>query len=221
MLFRTRPNRPELDATKVPTAIDIAWSAGIYEGEGCCHLAGGKGKRGVMAAVAQKDPELLYRLRDWFGGSIRETKANGFTIHYWGLCGDRARIFMALIYEYMTARRKGQIDATEALDFLDGVSSVGMSMQELKDKLNALYQKHRETTWDSNPEWHRENSRAHYAVNLLNPEWVQKDRELKRNMRANMTDAQLEERRKYQRERYHKLKQKEQLSNVVEMKKIA
>jgi hypothetical protein len=40
-------------------------------------------------------------------------------------------------------------------------------------------------------------------------------------MRANMTDAQLEERRKYQRERYHKLKQKEQLSNVVEMKKIA
>jgi hypothetical protein len=40
-------------------------------------------------------------------------------------------------------------------------------------------------------------------------------------MRANWTEEQREAARQYQRERYHKLKQKEQLSNVVEMKKIA
>jgi hypothetical protein len=221
MLFRTRPNRPELDATKVPTAIDIAWSAGIYEGEGCCHLAGGKGKRGLMAAVGQKDPELLYRLRDWFGGSIRKGSSNGFTIHYWSICGDRARIFIALIYGYMTARRKGQIDAAGALEFLDGVHSDGMSIQELKDKLASLYQKHRKTTWDGNPEISREYSRTHYAVNRLNPEWVEKDREWKRDMRANWTEEQREAARQYQREYYQKKKQEKQLLNVVEMKKIA
>ena len=219
MLFRTRPNRPELEATKIPTAIDIAWSAGIYEGEGCCRLCG-RGKRSFMASVAQKDPELLYRLRDWFGGSISQTKANGQVIHNWNICGDRARIFIALIYGYMTARRKSQIDETCALDFLDGQSPVSMSTQEIKDHLAAMYQKHRDTTWDGNPERYKENSRIHYAVNRLNPEWVEKDREQKRNKRANMTEEQREADRQKGREYYQKNKHKKTL-HVIEAKKTA
>jgi hypothetical protein len=108
MSKRTRPNKPELDATKVPTALDIAWSAGIYEGEGTCRLCGHT-KRGFMVSVAQKDPELLYRLRDWFGGSIRGVSKSG--CHNWEICGDRARIFVALIYAVLTSRRKIQADA--------------------------------------------------------------------------------------------------------------
>src|SRR5271170_6920004 len=104
-----RPGRPDLDATKVPSLIDIAWSAGIYEGEGCCRLAG-KTKRGLMIQVAQKDPELLYRLRDWFGGSVKfahcSTVPADQQVYSWSACGDRARIFLALIYSFMTARRK-------------------------------------------------------------------------------------------------------------------
>ena len=211
-----RRNNPELDATKVPTAIDIAWAAGIYEGEGCCR---GKGKRGFMAAVVQKDPELLYKLREWFGGNIQDN-APKYDFRTWNICGDRARIFIALIYGYMTVRRKTQIDSTRVLDFLDGASSVGMSMQDLKDKLNALYEKNREKFWDSNPEKYRENSSAHYAVNRLNPEWVQKTNEYNANSRANWTEEQREAARQYQREYYQKKKQK-QLSNVVEMKKTA
>jgi hypothetical protein len=218
MIFRTRPNRPELEATKIPTAIDIAWSAGIYEGEGCCRNCG-KGKRGFMISVGQKDPELLYRLRDWFGGNIQDQSPK-HDFRLWNACGDRARIFIALIYGYMTARRRSQIDSTGALDFLDGESSVGMSLQELNNRLELLYQKHRETNWSSNPEKHRENSRVHYAENRLNPEWVEKDRERKRNMRANITDEQREARRKYDREHYQN-KKKKQLSNVVEINKAA
>lgn len=217
MLFRTRPNRPELEATKVPTTIDIAWAAGIYEGEGCCRNCG-RGKRSFMASVAQKDPELLYRLQEWFGGNIQDN-APKHDFRVWNICGDRARIFIALIYGYMTARRKSQIDATGALDFLNGTSPVGVSMQDLKDRLNTMYQNHRDTTWDGNPERYRESSRKHYAVNRLNPEWVEKDREWKRNMRANLTEEQREAKRQYQRDKYQE--KKKQLLNVVEIKKTA
>lgn len=218
MIFRTRPNRPELEATKIPTSIDIAWAAGIYEGEGCCRNCG-KTKRGFMAPVAQKDPELLYRLRDWFGGSINQSKVKGTVIHNWNVCGDRARVFIALIYGYMTARRRTQIDATESLTYLGGASPVGISMQKLKDRLSGLYQQHRDTTYAGNPEFARAKSRSRYAVNRLDPNWVEKDRELKRNMRANLTEEQREAKRQYQRDRYQK--QKKQLLNVVEMKKTA
>jgi hypothetical protein len=215
-----RGNKPELDATKVPTAIDIAWSAGIYEGEGCCRLCGGGiGKRGFMVSVGQKDPELLYRLRDWFGGSIRD-QGPKYDFRIWSIGGDRARIFMALIYGYMTARRKEQIDAANPFEFLCGESPVGMSVDELKSKMIDFYEDHRKKTWKGNVELSRENSRTHYEANRMNPEWVEKDREWKRDMRANWTEEQREAARQYQREYYQKNKQKQPL-NVVEMKKTA
>lgn len=134
-----RPNKIELDATKMPTEIDIAWAAGIFEGEGHCRLCGNT-NRGFMASVVQKDTELLYRLRDWFGGSVnRQGRKND--IHVWDCCGDRGRLFIALIYKFMTARRKVQIDATRALDFLDGRSSDGLSVAQLKGELNLYYER--------------------------------------------------------------------------------
>jgi hypothetical protein len=137
----TRPNKPELDATKVPNALDIAWSAGIYEGEGTCRLCGHT-KRGFMVSVAQKDPELLYRLRDWFGGSIRGVSKSG--CHNWEICGDRARIFIALIYGFLTARRKAQADGTRALEFLRGTSPVGIPVSVLQNKLLLFYEEERD-----------------------------------------------------------------------------
>ena len=55
-----RRDKPGLDATKAPTALDVAWAAGIYEGEGSCVAGGTKGKS-FSVTVTQKDPELLYR----------------------------------------------------------------------------------------------------------------------------------------------------------------
>ena len=138
----TRPNKPELDATKIPTAIDIAWSAGIYEGEGTCRLCGHT-KRGFMASVTQKDPEILYRLRDWFGGSVRNNGA-GTGVHTWDICGDRARIFMCLIYEFLTVRRRAQLDGTNALEFLRSASPIGIPVLVLQSKLLSFYEEERD-----------------------------------------------------------------------------
>lgn len=209
-----RRNKPELAPTKVPTIIDVAWSAGIYEGEGCCRLCG-KTKRGFMASVAQKDPELLYRLRDWFGGSICQTRANGFEINNWNICGDTARIFIATIYEYMTARRKSQIDATGALDFLGDVSPVGLSITQLRSTMDMYYEQERRIKAEKAIAYRTEK----YKNDSSDPEWSKNTNVYNAKLRANWTEEQREAARKYQRDYYQN--KKKQLSNVVEIKKTA
>lgn len=145
MLFRTRPNRPELDATKVPTPIDIAWAAGIFEGEGTVRLCG-RGKRSLAAAVPQKDPEFLYVLRDWFGGSVGGPSRRNPCYH-WDICGDRARLFIAQIYGHLYSRRRGQVQIANALDFLRGESPVGVTLDSLKSRMSSFYEEHNATTW--------------------------------------------------------------------------
>lgn len=124
-----RWNKPELEPVKTPTTIDVAWSAGVYEGEGTCRISGNT-KRGYSMAVTQKDPEILCRLRDWFGGSVRDN-GSGTGIYIWEICGDRARIFAVFVYPFLSGRRKVQIDSTNGLDFLCGVSPVGLDQQQI------------------------------------------------------------------------------------------
>lgn len=216
-----RPNRPDLDATKIPTAIDIAWAAGIYEGEGSCHLAGGKSntgkqKRGLMVSVPQKDPELLYWLRDWFGGSITRHSQGCSQLH---ICGDRARVFLALIYKFMTARRKQQIDAIGSLDFLGNTSPVGMSIDMLKAKLSDYYAEHDKTTLYGNPELARARSRDKYQEKATSdPSFLENEKLRARRDRAKRTPEQLAAASEYQRNYYQKKKQK---LHLVEMKNTA
>jgi len=80
--------------------LDIAWAAGIYEGEGCCN------KDGALH-VAQKDPWLLLRLQAFFGGSVTETK--GKRCGVWLVSGARARGFAMTIYSLLSPRRQAQI----------------------------------------------------------------------------------------------------------------
>jgi len=123
-----RENKPGLEPIKVPTAIDVAWAAGIYEGEGTCSIKGGSsGKGSYSTTVSQKDPELLYRLRDLFGGSVNLYKVGTkrkFEVHHWLVSGDKARGFLAAIYPFLTCRRKAQIDATNARFFLEYASDL-------------------------------------------------------------------------------------------------
>lgn len=143
--FWIRSNRKDLEATKIPTALDIAWAAGIFEGEGTVRLCG-RGKRGLAAAVPQKDPECLYRLRDMFGGSVGNPSGANPCYH-WDICGDRARVFVAIIYSYLTSRRKQQADSTGSLDFLEGRSPEGLTIEQLRGQLLSYYEQARENTW--------------------------------------------------------------------------
>lgn len=130
--------KPELDATKTPTLLDIAWAAGVYEGEGTVH------QRRIASAqteVVQKDPEILYRLRDWFGGSVGMqgggSTPEAWRCHSWTVCGDRCRLFVALIYGYLSARRRAAIDATRTLEFLRGQSPAGMALDDIRGLIAA------------------------------------------------------------------------------------
>jgi hypothetical protein len=121
---------------------DILWTSGFYEGEGCCHEA----RTGLTSVrVSQKDPEILYRLRDWFGGSIQlrdrsKHSLNGVPmkeIYVWSLSGDRARYLLQLIYPWLSARRKAQIDKTSAFTFTGIVRDTRPEMSPERKALRA------------------------------------------------------------------------------------
>jgi hypothetical protein len=124
-----KKDREGLDAVRRPTAIEVAWAAGIYEGEGSYITNhNGTGSKSFVISVNQDDPELLHRMREMFGGSIKlcNRTFNGVLrpIYHWKVCGDRARAFIFTIYPFLTARRKAQVEATPAGEFLEQVQDI-------------------------------------------------------------------------------------------------
>lgn len=200
-----RRDKPGLDANRIPTNLDVAWAAGIYEGEGSC-IAPGK-SHSFSVQVSQKDPELLYRLRDLFGGTVKPYMNGGFSIYHYKACGDRGRVFLAAIYPYLTVRRKAQIDATRAKLFLDECADIiNMSRPSHECPIvAALWVRIGEYV-----EQQRKKAKAHkverhnkyYEDNKDNPEWMEKRR---------LATAKWRSEKKLQ----------GQQPNVLEMKKIA
>ncbi|HTF68231.1 MAG TPA: hypothetical protein VK638_36700 [Edaphobacter sp.] len=176
--------RPELAATKAPSAIDIAWSAGIYEGEGTCRNTC-KTKTGFMLSVVQKDPELLYRLRDWFGGSVR---LMGSGVYTWDACGDRARVFMGVTYPFFTARRKAQVDATGALVFFGCTPQSGLTVEEVQARLTSFNTAEKSKTWLGGAGSARAKER--YRIKCQNPVWVAQQRQKRLELSSRKEKAQ-------------------------------
>lgn len=100
---------PTKAPSSVPTIKDIAWAAGIYEGEGTCKAT--HGSFGI--SVAQKDVWLVPRLRDLFGGAVAKHNFGGVNpdleLYQWTLYGARARGFAQTIYSFLSPRRRAQI----------------------------------------------------------------------------------------------------------------
>ena len=98
--------RTTMVAIVSPTARDIAWAAGLYEGEGYC----GFSNRTMKLALSQKDPWILHRLRCLFGGSVwvNPTEGTG-RVSQWRIFGARAHGFALTIYSYLSPRRRIQV----------------------------------------------------------------------------------------------------------------
>ena len=182
-----RMDKLGLDATFEPDDLDIAWAAGIYEGEGSC-VIGGHGGGSFAVAVAQKDPELLYRIRGMFGGSIRYYKieCGRYEIYKWVVCGNRARVFLFLIYPYLTARRQEQIKATHAMKFIDFSGEASLpargTSQRLafaRDRLRTWIVTHRRRAFESRNEY----LRNHYLTKKQDPVWMEARRSKQRARR--------------------------------------
>ena len=94
--------------TGSPTIADLAWAAGIWEGEGTVIFAGT-----FRMEVAQKDRWILDRLRSLFGGSVyvrrEHYKGGRYILHQWYLTGPRACGFAYSIYTWLSPRRRAQV----------------------------------------------------------------------------------------------------------------
>ena len=97
--------------TRRPTLTDIAWMAGIYEGEGSCASRHGC----ATVTIGQSgSPWLPEKLRSLVGGTVNgyKRKQNGkmYQDHYlWQANSTFARGFLMTIYSFLSPRRKGQI----------------------------------------------------------------------------------------------------------------
>lgn len=100
--------RPSLIAVQRPTVIDIAWAAGIYEGEGSASRTG-TNKTSLRLVVVQKDRWLLYQLMNLFGGSVHGPYPPRRDVSTWQVCGPRARGFAYTIFPFLSPRRRQQI----------------------------------------------------------------------------------------------------------------
>ena len=91
-------------ASKSPTTHDIAWAAGIYEGEGTTKANAGT----QMVCVVQKDPWILYRFQEFFGGTVKHRPRHKYPVYEWKINGTRARGFLYTIFTHLSPRRREQ-----------------------------------------------------------------------------------------------------------------
>ena len=94
------------------TTLDIAWFAGILEGEGCFITPTGN-RRSESVQITQKEPWILNRIAELFGGLVRvhkQTSRSGVRLyHRWSVFGPRARGIAMTVFSFMSPHRKTQI----------------------------------------------------------------------------------------------------------------
>lgn len=87
---------------------NIAWAAGIYEGEGSVAFYGRKEPGRARILVVQKDRWLLEKLQTLFGGRI-DGPYPSRDISMWCLTGPRAAGFAMTIFSFLSPRRRDQL----------------------------------------------------------------------------------------------------------------
>jgi hypothetical protein len=96
-----------------PTDLDVAWFAGLFEGEGC--LSRQRPSEGCWRMVIEmSDEDVLLRAQSIFGGRLYKKprrKASCKDTWAWKI-GSQEKInyVVELIYPHMSARRKAKMD---------------------------------------------------------------------------------------------------------------
>lgn len=176
--------------TAEPTEKDVIFFAGFYEGEGsaCRH-----GKKSIVVQVPQRDPEVLFRARSLWGGSIRQDYRE---ISVWVMSGDRARKFLIEIFPYLSSRRQKQIEDAGGL-ILTGKKSAefgGLSLERQAARANmSEAQRHQESVYQyylRNKDKMLENSRRWSRENREKKNAYQRER--RRRIREQQVSVQNE-----------------------------
>lgn len=104
---------PAPKAVESPSLATIGWAAGLFEGEGTVRQYKNPTRDGYRAfciVITQKDPWILYRLRDYFGGAVDGTTSKR-VCYNWRVHGPRARGFAYTIFPFLSPRRRRQCKA--------------------------------------------------------------------------------------------------------------
>ena len=125
--------------------IDLAYAAGIIDGEGCIQIIKGrKSKYGVhyhytlVIRVAMADPEPILWLKQTFGGGlsyIKSYKTREKGMYRWSIGARKAKDFLNFISPYLKAKQ-GQADI--ALEFQSLKKPPGTFMRQTSQKPIAL-----------------------------------------------------------------------------------
>jgi hypothetical protein len=93
-----------------PRQAEIAYAAGIWDGEGSCaaYLGGGKYRRALVfnVSVWNNDERLLYWLQERFEGGVYLRKNTAFE---WRVNGSKAYNFLKQVYPYLIVRRTSAV----------------------------------------------------------------------------------------------------------------
>ena len=91
-------------------SLDIAWAAGLIEGEGCPHYNGSP-----RLSLAMTDEDVVRRFAGLFGGNVaRRDRVNPKAtkpVFVWSACGKRAIGAMLTLYSLLGSRRRAKIRA--------------------------------------------------------------------------------------------------------------
>lgn len=111
-------------------SLDVAWAAGLLEGEACFDIRPSNAlkrdpnNKQVRVIVEMKDEDVLLKLRAIFGGSVvpvncpSKQRANWSPYFKWQLSNREAvMVCIMAIYDYMSQRRQQKLD--EILYFLE------------------------------------------------------------------------------------------------------
>lgn len=123
--------------------IDIAWAAGLFEGEGCFVFTYGKPK---SAQIQMTDLDVLEKIHRLFGGTLN---SSGKRQEHWKECwrwsvfSNDAKSFIEKILPYMMERRRGRAEEWLAkyneriLVAENKVSDIAYMRQAVKDMYKA------------------------------------------------------------------------------------
>jgi hypothetical protein len=90
------------------TEIELAWLAGIIEGEGCFHFS-----HTPQIIVQMTDEDIVKRVADLFGKHYRTSKPREYQkklVYTTELHSDKALALMDKLYPFMGIRRRAKID---------------------------------------------------------------------------------------------------------------
>lgn len=109
-LLKPFQRKATIRASISPTTADLHWAAGLLEGEGCFFYKKHSGSPQIT--VGMTDLDIIQRLQNLFGGSIRKKEPKNpkhKTQWHWNVYGSRARGIIMTLYGLFGERRQARI----------------------------------------------------------------------------------------------------------------